>query len=148
MALKDWTKVFPQRDAVEPAWTLDCELLMALDANELISDSTLRQVVVLKSFGQQYAAQGLNVNIEMTSANPKLFESEAFRNALTDLDLHGIKLTHRVTGTAAVRITLLGPDGTTADEWTGTVGPVSLGLALRTVLGEPIYAQMDESGRE
>jgi hypothetical protein len=84
----------------------------------------------------------------MTSADPKLFESEAFRNALTDLDLRGIKVTHRVTGVSAVRVALLEPGGGTADEWAEPVGPVRLGLVLRKVFGEPIYAQMGLSAHE
>jgi hypothetical protein len=148
MPLKDWPQVFVQRDVAQPAWTLDCELPVALDANRLVTDSALREIVMLKSFRQQYAAQGLKVSIEMTSTDANLFEGEGFRNALTDLNLHGIKLTHRVTGTAAVRLSLRGPNGATAGEWTESVGPVPLGLALRKIFGEPVYAQMDVSGRE
>lgn len=148
MPLKDWPQVFVQRDAAEPAWTLDCVLPVSLDANQLMSDSALQEIVMLKSFSQQYAAQGLKVNIELASEDPTLFESEAFRNALTDLDLHGIKLTQRITGTAAIRITLQGPNGEVASEWKEPVGPAPLGLALRKVFGEPIYAQMNGSDRE
>jgi hypothetical protein len=148
MPLRDWPQVFVQRDAAEPAWTLDCVLPVALDASQLFDDSTLQEIVVLKSFSQQYAAQGLKVNIEMTSGDPKLFESEAFRNALADLDLHGIKLTHRAAGADAIRITLHRPNGEVANEWKQATGPVPLGLALRKVLGEPIFAQMNVSDRE
>jgi hypothetical protein len=148
LPLKEWPQVFVQRDAAEPAWTLDCVLPVALNANDLMSDSALQQIVALKSFAQQYTAQGLKVNIELTSPDPKLFESEAFRNAMTDLDLRRIKLAHRVAGAQATRITLHAPNGGVADEWKGSVGPVPLGLALRKVFGEPIYAQMNVSGRE
>ena len=148
MPLRDWPTVFVQRDAAEPAWTLDCVLPVTLDASQLTSDSTLQELVMLKSFSQQYAAHGLKVNIELTSRDPKLFESEAYRNAVIDLDLRGIQLTHRLTGTDAIRITLHGPKGEVADEWKEAVGPVPLGLALRKVFGEPIYAQMNVSGRE
>ena len=146
--LKDWPQVFVQRDAAEPAWTLDSILPVRLDANQLMSDSALQEVVLLKSFKQQYAAQGLRVNIELSSTDPKLFESQAFRNALTDMDLRGIRVTQRVAETGAGRITLHGPDGEVAGEWSEPVGPVQLGLALRKVFGEPIYAQMNVSGRE
>jgi hypothetical protein len=148
MPLKDWPQVFVQRDAAEPALTLDCVLPVTLDANQLMSDSALQELVVLKSFSQQYAAQGLKVNIEFTSDDPKLFESEAFRNAVTDLNLRDIKLTHRTTATEATRVALRGPNGEVASEWSQPVGPVPLGLALRRVFGEPIYAQMNVSGRE
>jgi hypothetical protein len=146
--LRDWPQVFVQRDVVEPAWTLTCTLPLTLNTDGMINDSTLRQIVVLKSFSQQYAAQGLKVSIEMTSADPRLFADAAFRNALTDLDLRGIKVTHRATRDAAIRIALREPDGVVATEWKESVGPVPLGLALRKVLGEPLYAQMNVSDRE
>ncbi len=147
-ALRDWPQVFVQRDVVEPAWTLDCTLPVTLNTDGMIDDSTLRQIVVLKSFSHEYAAQGLNVNIQMTSADPRLFSDAAFRNALADLDLRRVKVTHRATPNAALRIALRGPDGVVGTEWKEPVGPVPLGLALRKVLGEPVYAQMNVSGRE
>lgn len=143
MPLRDWADLFVQRDTVQPAWTLDCILPVSLDADQLISDSTLQEIVMLKSFSQQYATQGLKVNIELTSADPKLFDSAAFRNALTDLELRGLNVTHRVTQDREIRIALRGPDGAHPAEWKEQVGPVPLGLALRKVLGEPIYSQMD-----
>ena len=148
LPLMDWQQVFEQRDAAQPAWTLDCVLPVALYANHLLNDSTLQEIVVLQSFSQQYAAQGLKVNIELTSEDPKLFESEAFRNAVTDLDLRGVKLTHQVAGSKTMRVTFRRPGGGAASEWDEAVGPVPLGLALRKVFGEPIYAQMDVNGRE
>lgn len=146
--LKEWPQVFVQRDAGESAWTLDYVLPVTLDANHLLRDSVLQELVVLKSFGQQYAPQGLKVNLEMTSADPKLFESEEFRNALIDLDLRDMKVTHRVAAAEGMKVTLHGPNGDTAGEWKQAPGPVSLGLALRKVFGEPIYAQMNVNRSE
>ena len=148
MPLRGWPQIFIQRDAADPAWTLDCTLPVTLNADQLLSDSALQELVVLKSFSQQYAAQGLKVNIEFTSEDAQFFESEAFRNAVTDLDLRGISSTHRVMGTEAIRLRLHKPNGEVASEWNEPVGPVPLGLALRKVFGEPIYAQMSVSGRE
>jgi hypothetical protein len=119
-----------------------------LAASHLIGDSALQELVVLKSFGQQYAAQGLKTNIEMTSVDPKLFDSPEFRNALTDLDLRGIKVTHRVSRSPVMAITLRGPENAIPAEWKGQVGPVPLGLALRKVFGEAIYSQMNVSSHE
>lgn len=147
-SLRDRPQVFLQRDAAQPAWTLECVLPISLDAAQLMSDSTLQEIVLLKSLSQQYAAQGLKVSVELTSADPKLFGSAAFRNALTDLNLRGVTMTHRVTSDTAMRIALRGPDGARTSEWTQPVGPVPLGLALRKVFGEPVYAQMNVGGRE
>ena len=103
---------------------------------------------MLKSFSQQYAAQGLKVNVEMTSPDPKIFESEAFRNALTDLDLRRHQADAPGCRNGCDAIALHAPNGEIAGEWKEFDGPVPLGLALRKVFGEPIYAQMDVSGRE
>lgn len=147
-SLKNWSELFVQRYAADSAWTLDCMLPVALDADGLMNDTALQQLVVLKSFGQQYAAQGLRLKLEMISQDPRLFETKAFRNALTDLRLRGIEVTHHVDGSAGTRITLRGPNGEIANDWREPVGPVPLGLALRKVFGEPVYARIDVSDRE
>jgi hypothetical protein len=146
LPLKAWPQMFPQQDAA--AWTLDCVLPVTLDANGLLGDAALQQLVVLKTFRQQYAAQGLKVTLEMVSPDRKLFETEAFRNVLTDMDLRGIEVTQQNDGSTSPRITLRNPNGAIAAEWQSQAGPVPLGLALRKVFGEPAYAQMDVSGRE
>lgn len=143
--LKDWPQVFVQRDATSPPYKLECTLPVALDANGLLDDAALQQLVVLKSFAQQYAPQGLQVSIEMTSADAKLFSGVSFRNAMTDLDLHHINVKQRVTAAKAIALELRGPDGTVIDRWTGETGPVQIGLALRKRFGEAIYAQMETS---
>jgi len=148
MPLRDWPQVFVQRDSADMAWALDCTVPFALNGDGLVSDSTLQELVVLKSFAQQYAAQGLKVNIEMTSPDPKLFDGAAFRNAISDLDLRGVNVTHRATQDSAPRIVLRGPNGLHAFEWREQVGPVPLGLALRKLFGEPVYAQMNVNGHE
>jgi hypothetical protein len=146
LPLERWSQIFPQRD--NATWTLDCVLPVTLDANGLMSDGPLEQLVVLKSLGQQYAAQGLKVKLKIVSPDGKLFKTEAFRNALTDLNVRGIEVTQQVDELAATRITLRGPNGAMAAEWSGQAGPVSLGLAVRKVFGEPAYAQMDVNSRE
>jgi hypothetical protein len=38
---------------------------------------------------------------------------------------------------------LIAPDGSVAREWQDFVGPAEIGLAVRRVLGEPIYFHME-----
>ena len=147
-ALGAWPKLFPQQYESDHAWTLECVLPVSLNTSGLLSDTSLRQLVVLKSFVQQYAPQGLALKLEISSTDPKLFHTEAFRNVLTDANLHGVEVTQHVDPIVATRITLRGPKGKAEAEWKEPVGPVALGLALRKVFGEPAYAQMDVSGRE
>lgn len=147
-SIEDWYQLFPERYTANHAWTLECLLPVALDADGLISDASRQQLVILKSFAQQYTPQGLRVKLAMSSSDSKLFQTEAFRNALTDVNLRGIEIIQRTTVSAATRITLRGPHDEIAGEWKQPVGPVPLGLALRKVFGEPAYAQMDVSNRE
>jgi hypothetical protein len=146
LPLKNWPDFFPHYVANKP-WTLDCVLPVTVNANGLIDSSTLQPLVFLKSFGQQYAAQGLRLKIKLISSDPKLFETEAFRNLVTDLDLPGIAMTLRMNGMAAAQIMLRRPNGDAAGEWKVPIGPVPLGLALRKVFGEPAYAQMQVDHR-
>ncbi|HEV2575593.1 MAG TPA: hypothetical protein VGU25_00160 [Acidobacteriaceae bacterium] len=145
--LSAWHQLFPESYATSHAWTLDCVLPVTLDEKGLIADTSLRQLIVLKSVAQQYAPQGLRVKLELSSADSRLFHTEAFRNALTDANLRGIEVSERVDASAAIRITLRGSDKVVA-VWKESVGPVPLGLALRKVFGEPAYAQMNVDGRE
>jgi hypothetical protein len=102
--------------------------------------------VTLKSLSQQYGPQGLKVTVRLSSPDALILQSESFRNALTDLDLDGITVLHAVTGRE--HTTLSTAAGTIAGQWDGFAGPVTLGLALRCAIGEPIYAQMGVKAHE
>ena len=141
--LKEWSRIV---ESSPKAWQLTCVLPVSLDANGLMDDAALRQIVVLKSLSRQYRAQGLHVTLRMTSSDEALFKTSVFRNAVTDLDLDGIAVEQSAAS---------GPEQTTfstgsrvAGQWNGFAGPVQLGLALRRALGEPIYAQMGAKADE
>ena len=153
--LRQWSQAFEQEAGGSSAgakyhpsnmqrhedWQLSCVLPVSLDAQGMMGDAALQQIVVLKSLSQQYRAQGLHVILRMTSTDAQLFKTEAFRNALADLDLVGVTVEQTV-GSASERTTLSMPRSRTAGQWDGFAGPVSLGLALRRAMGEPVYAQM------
>jgi hypothetical protein len=122
-------------------------LPVSLDKAGLLNDAALRQIVILKSMSQQYYPQGLRVTLRLISPDAGLFSSEAFRNVLTDLDLGGISASHAVSFDAQ-QLTLSMPRGKVIRRWNGTVGPVALGLALRRMMGEPVYAQMGAPSNE
>ena len=113
----------------------------------MVSDAALRQLVTLKSLGQQYGAQGLKVTVRLISPDAPIFQSGAFRNALTDLDLDGITV-RQAAVTGREHTTLSTAAGTIAGQWDGFAGPVTLGLALRRAIGEPVYAQMGVKAHE
>lgn len=127
-------------------WQLTCTLPISLDAQGLLDDASLQQIVVLKSFDQQYRAQGFHVTLRVTSQDRQLFDSDAFHNALTDLSLSGITIEHAVG--AHSEDTTLSSSGKITEQWRGFAGPVELGLALRRAMGEPVYAQMGDNTNE
>lgn len=127
-------------------WQLTCTLPVSLDAQGLLDDASLQQIVVLKSFDQQYRAQGFHVTLRVTSQDRQLFDSESFHNALSDLSLSGITIEHAVG--AHSEDTTLSSSGKITEQWRGFVGPVQLGLALRRTMGEPMYAQMGVNTNE
>lgn len=127
-------------------WQLTCTLPISLDGRGLLDDASLQQIVVLKSLGQQYRAQRLHVMLRLTNPHGQLFNSEAFRNAATDLGLNGITIEHAVG--AHSEDTTLSSSGKITEQWRGFVGPVQLGLALRRTMGEPTYAQMGVNTNE
>ncbi len=159
--LRQWSEAFQQATIGSPAkgvqrplntkpqagWQLSCVLPVSLDAQGLMSDAALQQLVVLKSLSQQYRAQGLHTTLRMTSHDAQLFRTEAFRNAMTDLGLEGITVV-QTAGSSSERTTLSTSGGRVAAQWDGYTGPVSLGLALRRAMGEPLYAQMGAKADE
>jgi hypothetical protein len=137
----------PAQTATPEDWKLESVLPFSLDARGMISDAALQQLVTIKSLGQQYRPQGLKVTVRLTSPDAHIFQSEAFRNALTDLDLDGITVL-QAAGTEQERTTLSTAAGTITGQWDGFAGPVTLGLALRRAMGEPVYAQMGVKAHE
>ena len=137
----------PAQLGSQGSWKLESVLPFSLDTRGMVSNATLRQLVTLKSLGQQYAPQGLKVTVRLISPDAQIFQSGAFRNALTDLDLDGITvLPAAVTGRE--HTTLSTAAGTIAGQWDGFAGPVTLGLALRRAIGEPVYGQMGVKAHE
>lgn len=135
--LQEW----PLQAQSHRGWLLDCTLPISIDANGIISDAALRQIVVLKSLSQQYRERGLRVIVRMTSPDAQIFKTQRFRNVMTDLGLEGITIT-RAAGSGQERTLLLRSDGKIAGKWDGFAGPAAIGLVVRRWLGEPAYSQM------
>ncbi len=120
---------------------LSCTLPVALNAQGLLDDDALRQIVVLRSFALQYQSKGLRINLRLISPDAALFSNPAFRNAILDLDFQGIVVTQSVA-TGREQTDLIAPGGAGGVHWDGFEGPAGMGYMLRRDLGEPIYAQM------
>lgn len=138
LALRLWPPALPKTSGI---WKLHCALPVVLDAYGLLTGDTLRQIATLRSQARQYFASRLEVSLNLTSPDEQLLDSAPFRNAVADLDLDGLTVTHSVA-VAAQQITLLSPNGAVAAKWSAPVGAVTLGRVLRDALGEPYYSQM------
>ena len=71
--------------------------------------------------------------------------SDAAQNVIRDLDRSNVK-SPESNGRAVLtrpRTRLVAPDGSIAKEWQDFIGPAEIGLAVRSVLGEPLYSQME-----
>lgn len=137
----------PAPGSQQEQWSLRCDLPVSLDSQGWIDDAALRQIVVLRSFAQQYRALGLHVTLNLTASDASIFSTPVFRNDLADLDLQSVTVKMSSPG-STYATTFTSPDGKVAGEWRGFAGPVQLGLALRKALGEPLYAQMTAGDNE
>ena len=134
----DWLFSVPRRPSEHK---LTCTLPVTLDAQGLLDDQTLRQIVVLLSFARQYRSKRLEIDLDLTAPEAAFFETPGFRNALRDLNLQGIVLTHSVA-TGPEQIDFIGAVGHV--HWNGFEGPAGMGYMLRRDLGEPVFAQMGD----
>jgi len=125
-------------------WRLYCLLPVSFDDHGLIDDEALKQIVFLKSIDQQYRARGLKVVLLLSPITSFDIRSTVMRNAISDLDLNGISVAFATpnNNAASEESILLSPQGEIVRQWNGFVGPSALGLAMRSQLGEPAYAQM------
>lgn len=123
-------------------WRLDCTLPVSVNTQGLMNDDALRQIITIRSQAQQYFSKRLEVTLRLTSPDPNLFATAAIRDAVLDLDLGAITVTHALAN-GPEQMTLFAPDGKTVAHWDGFAGPVALGAVLRRSLGEPVFAQMD-----
>lgn len=138
LALRLWPPAQPMPSHI---WKLNCTVPVSIDSEGLLTGEGLSQIVTLRSQAQQYFASRLEVSLNLTSPDAQLFDSAAFRNALADLDLGELTVTHSV-GSGGPQLVLLSQEGRTAAQWSAPAGPVTLGRALREALGQPYYAQM------
>jgi hypothetical protein len=129
--------------ATLPGWTVISEIPASMDTAGLFDPAAAGQLMILKNLYTQFRASGLRLKITLSLRHPN--SSESLENAIRDLDLSGIKasspLDHESPSLTKTR--LVAPDGTTVREWHEFLGPAEIGLAVRSVLGEPLYSLME-----
>ncbi|HEY6341460.1 MAG TPA: hypothetical protein VIY49_08215 [Bryobacteraceae bacterium] len=134
-------------DNAHEGWRVVSEFPVHFDSQELLDAASLGQLLVLKNQQLQFRPSGLRSAV--TLYVPQAVTSETLQNALLDLSQGGLQVSTRNAGNSPIqpRTRVLRPDGSVAAEWHGSVGPTELGLALRKVLGTPIYSQVDFTAR-
>lgn len=133
--------------STQPGWTVASEIPVSIDADGLLDPASAGQLVILKNLEMQFRASGLRTKIvlKLKSRN----SAECLENAIRDLDLSGVSTSWSVEkGSPGLpKMALVSPDGTRVREWRDFVGPAEIGLAVRNVLGEPFYSEMQSEAQ-
>ena len=129
--------------ATPPGWTVVSEIPVTIDAEGLLDPASAGQLMILKNLEMQFRASGLRMMITLKLRNPN--SAEALQNAIHDLDLSGVRTSRSIEHESLIRAKtrLVAPDGTRVREWRDFVGPAEIGLAVRSVLGEPLFSGME-----
>ncbi len=124
-------------------WFIVSEIPANLDAQGLLDDAAIRQLVVLKNQWFQYRPSGLRFAITLDV--PPGAADGSFRNAVQDISEGSFEISaHPANGSTSLPKTrVIAPGGPVFSDWEGFVGPAQLGLALRKAFGVPRYSQLD-----
>jgi hypothetical protein len=95
----------------------------------------------------QFRASGLKMKIVLKLKNRN--SAESLQNVIRDLDLTAVSTSWSIQqeSSGLAKMVLVAPDGTRVREWQDFVGPAEIGLAVRNVLGEPFYSEMESEAR-
>lgn len=98
--------------------------------------------MVLKNLYTQFRDSGLRMTIALVMQNAP--SRASLQNAIRDLGMGDIKVSKPRGNDTLIRPTtrFVAPDGSIVSEWQDFVGPAELGLAVRAILGQPLYSQM------
>jgi len=124
---------------------LEATIDFELDADGLLTDEPLAQLMVLRSVASQYGPDSLTVSVHLRNATNSPADNETSANALLDLDAPFIRFDY--SGTQSGLIRLLTADGQLLHEWRGFQNAATLGGAVRARLGAPRFAQMPQTIR-
>jgi hypothetical protein len=78
----------PAQLGPQESWKLESVLPFSLDARGMVSDAALRQLVILKSLGQQYGPQELKVTTRLISPDAQKANSVKYnRSARAEMNI-------------------------------------------------------------
>jgi hypothetical protein len=122
---------------------LDATIDFSLDHDNLLTPASRAQLLVLRTLAAQYANGSLMVTVHMHEApNLSPAETREMANALIDLDARQIQFVPGGQGPQIIRLRAM--DGRLLNEWQGFQNAAVLGGAIRSRLGTPYYAAMED----
>jgi len=109
----------------------------------LLDPASAGQLMILKNLEMQFRASGLRMMITLKLKNPN--STEDLQNVIHDLGLSAVSASRSTEheSLSLPKMRLVAPDGTRVREWRDFVGPAEIGLAVRGILGEPLYSRME-----
>ena len=128
-------------------WTIVSEIPASLDAEGLLDAASAGQILVLKNLYNQLRAKGLSVAVKLYLKQPG--PAGSAENVIRDLGMSGVTISEAtdLDFPTQSKTRLISPNGSISKEWEGFFGPAEVGVPLRTVLGEPVYPQMESEAQ-
>jgi hypothetical protein len=129
-------------------WTMYAMLSGRVDLDELLDETSRKQLTILKSLAAQFDGNGLRTVIALRPGSENLSAKRYLGNAVSDLNFNTAKFvaTPNAYGNPSEKpiLLFLSPEGHVIKAWRGGAGASELGLAVRQKLGNPAYSRIDE----
>lgn len=140
---RSFSEAIRKDDPITSGWRVVSDVSGNIGSDGLLDADSAGQLNVLKTLYTQFRASGLQM--KLTLHLKEFSPRQSLQNVISDLGLGGIKVAVLFDGDSLSKpaTSFLGPDGSTANEWHGFVGPAKIGLAVRQRLGEPFYSQLE-----
>lgn len=124
------------------AWKVRSDISGSIETDGMLDRGSAAQLNVLKTLYTQFRANGLEMILTLHLKH--LNAGQSTQNVIRDLAPGDIKLNVLSDGESfnKPKTSLIAPDGSSAFEWPGFVGPANIGLVVRSKLGEPFYSQL------
>lgn len=130
-------------------WTIYAELSGRRDPDGLVNEPDRKQLTILNSLARQFQGNGLETVIALRLGPQEASGSGALGNAISDLNFATARFVMAPdVGKNTSReplLLLLSPEGRVMRAWRIGAGAAELGIAVRQVLANPAYSQLDDT---
>jgi hypothetical protein len=129
--------------AAKPStWKVISELPARIGPDGLLDTASTGQLVVLRNLSVQFRASGLRSSVKLHLQHG--IRNKSMENLIKDYSANGFEVVQSTASQMLVHpeIRFIAPDGSLVREWQDYIGPAEIGLAVRRVLGQPVYSKM------